>query len=123
MDLFSELPNTRSGRLAGLGAALRSKRGGWGTSGRRTEGQPGRTPPTIDGRTGEVDAEAGPASRHAPPPATAPDWLKFVPAEVRGLVESHLPAGLPDYPGATALGFGLPEGMAAYRGPLPSKVE
>ena len=28
---------------------------------------------------------------------TGPSWLKFVPAEVRGLVEAHLPAGLPDF--------------------------
>jgi poly(hydroxyalkanoate) depolymerase family esterase len=28
---------------------------------------------------------------------TSPSWLKFVPAEVRGLVEAHLPADLPDF--------------------------
>jgi poly(hydroxyalkanoate) depolymerase family esterase len=26
-----------------------------------------------------------------------PEWLKFVPAKVRGLVAAHLPAGLPDF--------------------------
>jgi hypothetical protein len=26
-----------------------------------------------------------------------PAWLRFIPAEVRGLVEAHLPAGLPDF--------------------------
>jgi poly(hydroxyalkanoate) depolymerase family esterase len=40
---------------------------------------------------------------------TGPSWLKFVPAEVRGLVEAHLPAGLPDF-----ASYASPE-----RGPLP----
>ena len=31
--------------------------------------------------------------------ASGPDWLRFVPANVRGLVRSHLPAGLPDFAG------------------------
>ena len=33
---------------------------------------------------------------HSRQPAGGPDWLKYVPASVRGLVRSHLPAGLPD---------------------------
>ncbi len=41
-----------------------------------------------------------------------PDWLRFVPTTVRGLVQSHLPAGLPDFamPAGVTLpsGFGLP---------------
>jgi poly(hydroxyalkanoate) depolymerase family esterase len=32
-------------------------------------------------------------------PTSGPSWLRFVPAEVRGLVQAHLPAGLPDFAG------------------------
>ena len=77
-------------------------------------------PPTIDGVTGEPDPAPGPARAAGPAPQSrpAPDWLQLIPAELRGLVASHLPPGLPDTlgPGFTrptrtpAAGASLPEG-------------
>jgi poly(hydroxyalkanoate) depolymerase family esterase len=37
-----------------------------------------------------------------------PAWLRFIPAEVRGLVEAHLPAGLPDFADFRLPGKGHP---------------
>src|SRR3982751_1032237 len=106
----SALPkNTRSDRLAAVAAALRSGRAGWGARD-RTQAPARRTPPTIDGINGEADGQSGPA----PQPATGPDWLNFVPQEVRGLVASHLPAGLPDYLGDAGSGFSLPASTFAH---------
>src|SRR4051812_44094830 len=98
MNIFSSnLPeNARSGRLGALAHALRAGRAGSRASG-RTEA------PTIDGVTGAADPATGPAARRA----TGPDWLNFVPSEVRSLVASHLPAGLPDYLGEAASSFSL----------------
>ncbi len=42
--------------------------------------------------------------------APGPDWLRFVPATVRGLVQSHLPVGLPDF-AMPAGGVTLPSGL------------
>jgi len=118
MNIFStELPKkARSGRLGALAHASRTQAAGWGARG-RTEAQPGRTPPTIDGVTGA--AGAGPAAESA----TGPAWLNFVPSEVRGLVASHLPAGLPDYLGEAASGFSLPGNPFADRGSVRSEPE
>ena len=68
-----------------------------------------REPPTIDGVTGEPDPSTGPAG------AAGPDWLRYIPAELRGLVASHLPPGLPD----TLHGFAPPGGMPPRPGPAP----
>jgi poly(hydroxyalkanoate) depolymerase family esterase len=43
-----------------------------------------------------------------------PSWLKFVPIEVRGLVQAHLPAGLPDFAGyATLPSYSTPQSVPA----------
>jgi len=121
MNTFSSsgLPKSaRSGRLAAVAEAVRSGQAGWGARA-RTAAPAGRTPPTIDGITGAIDLE----SRATPQPATGPDWLQFVPKEVRGLVASHLPAGLPDYLGEAASGFSLPASAFAHRGPLPAEAD
>lgn len=84
--------------------------------------------PTIDGvaepATSAAAADAGPAPRPAP---GGPDWLRFVPADVRGLVESCLPAGLPtglpDFAGPVVVGSGgyaLPDGVLGQRFPAAS---
>ncbi len=106
----------RSARLAALAEALRNGRAGWGAPG-RPEAPAGRTPPTIDGSTGDIDAKTGPAPRSQ----AAPDWLNFVPHEVRSLVASHLPAELPNYLGEA--GFGLPENVLAHRRPPSAKAD
>jgi len=114
MNIFSsDLPkNARSGRLGTLAHALRAGRAG--------SRAPGRTEaPTIDGVTGAADPATGPAKGRA----TGPDWLNFVPSEVRSLVASHLPAGLPDYLGEAASGFSLPASTFAHRGPLPAEAD
>lgn len=64
--------------------------------------KPRGEPPTIDGATGELDA----ATQSAP----GPDWLQYLPAEVRGLVASHLPPGLSETLGQAGPGFTLPGG-------------
>src|SRR4051812_49894749 len=108
--------SARSGRLAAVAAALRSGAAGWGARD-RTQAPTRRTPLTIDGISGEADVQSGPA----PQPTTGPDWLNFVPQEVRGLVASHLPAGLPDYLGEAASGFNLPASTFAHQGPPPAE--
>ncbi len=71
-----------------------------------------RTPPTIDG----VSKTAG----SAPQPAAGPDWLQLVPAEVRGMVESHLPAALRDLTGPAGGGYALPGAGLARPFPAPA---
>jgi poly(hydroxyalkanoate) depolymerase family esterase len=52
-----------------------------------------------------------------------PDWLRFVPETVRGLVQSHLPAGLPDF-AIPAGGITLPSGFGLpLRGPSHGAAE
>lgn len=69
-----------------------------------------RRPPTIDGVTGRVDPEPGSAGPD-------PDWLRFVPAQIRDLVSSHLPSGLLDGSGDVGLGRSLPGGFPLPHGP------
>ena len=64
-------------------------------------------------RFNERKAESdGPAFLGGVADAPGPDWLRFVPAAVRGLVRSHLPAGLPDVAGLPS-GFGPAPRQAA----------
>lgn len=78
------------------------KRGpGWDAPGRPN--LPPESPPSIDGSTGAVDRNSGPARR----PAAEPAWLKFLPREMCSLVAAHLPAGLPDDLGEPSTGFGF----------------
>ncbi len=76
--------------------------------------------PTVGGsvprtQSADLDGVAG-----APP---GPDWLRFVPTTVRGLVQSHLPAGLPDF-AMPAGGITLPSGFGfPSRGPSHEAAE
>ena len=79
-----------------------------------TEPKASRTPPTIEG----VYETDGAKSKGSSPPAAGPDWLRFVPAEVRGMVEAHLPAGLPDFAGQAG-SHALPGGLVR---PFPASV-
>ena len=91
-------PNaSRAGQLAAALAVMRQL------------GQAAAAGPTLREQPAGPDSVAG--------TAPGPDWLRFVPATVRGLVRSHLPAGLPDLampdfatPDGITLppGFGLP---------------
>ena len=84
-------------------------------------------------RAGQLSAAAG-GIRSVPHPsapddeadASGPDWLRFVPANVRGLVQSHLPAGLPDFAGqaggALPSGFG-PLSRLAADAPVPEGAQ
>ena len=61
---------------------------------------------------------AQPASLDGVAGAPGPDWLRFVPTNIRGLVQSHLPTGLPDFAGPVGgvtlpSGFGLASHVAA----------
>ena len=59
---------------------------------------------------------------HSRQPAGGPDWLKYVPASVRGLVRSHLPAGLPDV-GFTIGGAAPLPHAAAARATAPAGAQ
>ena len=67
---------------------------------RFSERQAGVGGSTLQARPAFLDDVAG---------ASGPDWLRFVPTNVRGLVQSHLPAGLPDFAGPA--GVALPSGF------------
>lgn len=106
----------RADRLAGATAAMHrmfERR----AAPEPTGPQSPRTPPTIEGVV-ETDgaASAGSTTQRA----TGPDWLRFVPAEVRGMVESHLPAALRDFAGEAGGGYTLPGGGLARPFPAPA---
>ena len=97
------VPNTtRADWLTAAAAALQRRLGSQAAPG-STGPQP--RPPTPDGA-----AEAVPG----------PDWLRFVPAEVRGLVQSHVPEGMQDFIGQVSGGYALPGGALAQ--PFPAGV-
>ncbi len=85
----------------------------------------------LQRRFGSQTDSASSGSAPQPPipdPADAagdgPDWLRFVPEQVRGLVRSHLPKGMPDFVGQgmdgyTPPGGGLPHPPAAAKAALP----
>ncbi|GAC1346908.1 MAG: PHB depolymerase family esterase [Acetobacteraceae bacterium] len=101
--MFSGLPNVSGlGRLAAVADALRAGRAGAGAPG--VQPQPGSTAPT------------------APRSGSSPEWLNFVPAELRSRVASHLPTGLPDHLGGSGAGFGWP-GIQAGQDPIPGTTD
>lgn len=85
-------PNaSRAGQLSAAVAAMR----------RFTERQAAKGGPTL---------QAQPTSLGGAADAAGPDWLRFVPTNVRGVVQSHLPTGLPDVTGPVG-GITLPPGF------------
>ena len=118
-DFTGSFPKaSRADRLAGAAAMMQR------TLDRKAAPEPtgpqsSRTPPTIDGvpETGGTPS-AGSASQ----PVAGPDWLRFVPVEVRSLVELHLPAGLPDVIGQVGSGYALPGGGLARSLPASAGV-
>ena len=80
------------------------------------EAQVQRGPKTIDGVTGEVVAD----EPSVPRGGSGPDWLKYIPAGVCGLVESHLPPGLPSDAGRG--GFTMPKGTPLHSAPARSEA-
>lgn len=95
----AHVPNaSRAGRLSAAVAAMR----------RFSERQAAASGSTLQAQPAALDGAAD---------ASGPDWLRFVPANVRGLVQSHLPAGLPDFAGPVGVtlppGFGPPSHVAA----------
>lgn len=59
---------------------------------------------------GAATFQAEPAALDNAGNASGLDWLRFVPTNVRGLVQPHLPAGLPDFAGPVG-GVTLPSGF------------
>jgi poly(hydroxyalkanoate) depolymerase family esterase len=91
--------SARASRLAAMtqAAAQHWLRAQQQASRTRDEGR--RTPPTIEGTV---------AARPSPD-LHAPDWLRFVPENVRGLVASHLPPAIRTLGGELTPGFPLPQ--------------
>ncbi len=98
-----QFPNANGVDWRAKAAAALQRRFGSQTA----SGSPGPEPrrPTLD----RADATGA-----------GPDWLRFVPAEVRGLVQSHLPKGLEDFIGQGMDGYAVPGGAA--HPPAPAVV-
>lgn len=77
-------------------------------------------------RFGSQTAPGSPGTEPQPPSPDAagagPDWLRFVPEEVRGLVQSHLPKGMPDFIGRSMGGYTPPGGGLAHPFPAAAKA-
>ncbi len=99
-----QFPNANGADWRAKAAAALQRRFGSQTASGSSGSEP--QPPTLDAVDG-----AG----------TGPDWLRFVPEEVRGLVQSHLPKGMEDFIGQGMEGYTLPGGGLAP--PFPATVK
>jgi len=116
--------SARASRLAAMtqAAAQHWLRAHDQTSRTADEGRP--TPATIE-RTPERAGRASPgaglwSNLHM---GGSPDWLRFVPADVRGLVVSHVPPAFRPLDGQLGGGFSLPEGFVGDRFPTAGEAE
>jgi poly(hydroxyalkanoate) depolymerase family esterase len=83
-------------------------------------------PPTHDGAAETVPGpewlQFVPAGVRRLVQSHVPDWLQFVPPEVRGLVQSPVPEGMRDFIGQVSGGYALPDSALAHPFPAPAGV-